>query len=206
MAWDEVTDNQRNGIIVLYELQYHQVAGSPTSSVNATDRLAFLTGLAAQTLYSIAIRAFTEDGGGPKSNALLVTTLSEPGLVPTGPPLNLNVIGTTVTSVSSTELNVTWNEVTSSTYEVMGYEVKYTQLDNIQEDRAQTNRIILPPSSSSVLLDGLRKYTRYNISVRVLTSEREGPFSSAVEAQTDEDGKSEIALLGSLSEIITKSW
>lgn len=100
------------------------------------------------------------------------------------PPSNV-----TVTPVSSTELNVTWSEIPTFATAVTGYEVKYTQLNNIQEDQARTDRVISASSSLSVLLDGLRKYTRYNISVRTLTSEGASPFSTAVETQTDEDGK-----------------
>ena len=103
------------------------------------------------------------------------------------PPSNITVI-----PVSSTELNVTWNdEEVPLNFTVTSYEVKYTQVNNIHKDQTQarTSRVTLPPSSSSILLDGLRKYTRYNVSVRTLTSEGESPFSTPVATLTEEDGK-----------------
>ena len=99
------------------------------------------------------------------------------------PPTNV-----TVSPLSSTELYVSWKEISTDDVEVTGYEVKYRQLDHIQEGQAQTNRVEVVPSSS-VLLGGLRKYTRYNVSIRTLSDQGGSPFSVPVEAQTEEDGK-----------------
>ena len=100
--------------------------------------------------------------------------------VPIEPPQNV-----AATSISSTEINVTWDEVPKEDRNgnITLYEVQYTQ-SAPGSIAARTNT-----SAREEMLQDLKPFTNYSIAVRAYTIRGPGPFSPDVVAMTDEDCK-----------------
>ena len=95
----------------------------------------------------------------------------------------------TATSVSSTDIEVSWEEVPAinengliTVYEVL-YAPQITFRGQIQTETTFT--ILL-----NTIVTGLQEYVEYNISVRAYTSVGPGPYSDGVIERTLEDCKS----------------
>ena len=76
VQWDELPENDRNGIIKGYNVTYKNLTSEveKTQTVDAPTRQVNLTGLNEFTKYDITVSAFTVKGGGPPSSAITVTT------------------------------------------------------------------------------------------------------------------------------------
>ena len=76
VQWDEVPENDKNGIIKGYNVTYKdwRTGVEKTQTVDAPTRLIDLTGLNKFTKYNISVLAFTVKGGGPLSSTITVTT------------------------------------------------------------------------------------------------------------------------------------
>ena len=94
----------------------------------------------------------------------------------------------TATAVSSTEIEVSWEEVPAINENglITVYEVLYTPLMTF-EGQISTNTT--NTSQLNITLTGLQEYVEYNISVRAYTSVGPGPYSDGVVEITFEDGK-----------------
>ena len=97
----------------------------------------------------------------------------------------------TATAVSSTEIEVSWEEVPAIDENgiIVLYEIQFVPLETF--DGALVTETV--NTSSPVLtmnLTGLQEYVEYNISVRAYTSVGPGPYSDGVVNRTLEDGKS----------------
>ena len=94
----------------------------------------------------------------------------------------------TATAVSSTEIEVSWEEVPAIDENglITVYEVLYTPLmtfeGQISSSTTNTSQLI-------TTLTGLQEYVEYSISVRAYTSVGPGPYSDGVVERTFEDGK-----------------
>lgn len=71
VIWDEIPRSERNGIIVMYEIQYIPLTtfnGIIGLNTNTTDKQAFiLAGLEEAIFYNISVRGYTVVGPGPYS-------------------------------------------------------------------------------------------------------------------------------------------
>ena len=94
----------------------------------------------------------------------------------------------TATTVSSTEILVSWDEVPPADQNgiIILYEVQYEPLMTFG---GQLMTMVMNTSNISIVLGGLQEYVEYNISIRAYTSVGRGPFSPGVNNQTFEDGK-----------------
>ena len=104
---------------------------------------------------------------------------------PDMPPVNI-----TATAVSSTEIEVVWEEVPAISHngEVTMYEVIYDPIQTF--DVLAVNTVnITNTSMLFTVLTGLEEYVEYNISVRAYTSTGPGPYSDPVTVRTDTDSK-----------------
>ena len=108
---------------------------------------------------------------------------SFPAPGPSGYPQNV-----TPTTISSTEILVSWDEVPAIEQNgiVILYEVQYEPLMTFG---GQLMTMTMNISNTSIVLGGLQEYVEYNISVRAYTSVGPGPFSPGVNNRTFEDGK-----------------
>ena len=80
-----------------------------------------------------------------------------------------------------------WNEISEDYLHgiLLGYHVNYSEISsNITQNVRTVNG-----STTSIKLEELEKFTKYNISVSAFTSKGDGPLSDEVTVSTDEDGK-----------------
>ena len=92
------------------------------------------------------------------------------------------------TTISSTEILVSWDEVPAIDQNgvIILYEVQYEPLMTFNE---ALMTMTMNTSNTSIVVGGLQEYVEYNISVRAYTSVGPGPFSPGVDNRTFEDGK-----------------
>ena len=76
VEWDEVPENDKNGIIKGYNITYKdwRTGVEKSQTVDAPTRQVDLTGLNEFTKYNISVLAFTVKGDGPPSSTITVTT------------------------------------------------------------------------------------------------------------------------------------
>ena len=89
-------------------------------------------------------------------------------------------------TLSSTEITVTWEEVPliDQNGNIINYEIQIEPLDfpaDIFIDRLNTTDL-------AIAITGLEEYVNYSISVRAYTSVGPGPYSDPVTERTLEDG------------------
>ena len=91
----------------------------------------------------------------------------------------------TATAVSSTEIEVSWEEVPAINENgvITVHEVLMTFEGQIAANTTTTSQL-------NTTLTGLQEYVEYNISVRAYTSVGPGPYSDGVIERTLEDCKS----------------
>ena len=79
MNWEEVPVIDRNGIITMYEVEYNQTDFDigTTQTLTVASTTAELTQLLEYVEYSVRVRAYTEAGFGPYSDAIYETTLQD---------------------------------------------------------------------------------------------------------------------------------
>ena len=101
---------------------------------------------------------------------------------PASPPLNVSI-----TDVTSTTITVTWDEVPAIERNgiITEYEVEYNQ-STFDVNSTQTVNV----TSRMVELTDLHEFVNYLIRVRAYTSVGPGPYSSAINRTTDQDGQS----------------
>ena len=75
VQWDEVPENDKNGIIKGYKITYKDwtTGVEKTQTVDAPTRQVDLKGLSEFTKYNISVLAFTVKGDGPPSSSITVT-------------------------------------------------------------------------------------------------------------------------------------
>ena len=76
VQWDEVPENDKNGIIKGYNITYKdwRTGVEKTQTVDAPTKQVELEGLNEFTKYNISVLAFTLKGDGPPSSTITVTT------------------------------------------------------------------------------------------------------------------------------------
>ena len=79
VEWDEVPENDKNGIIKGYNVTYKdwRTGVEKTQTVNASASQVELTGLNKFTKYNISVLAFTVKGDGPPSSTITVSTAED---------------------------------------------------------------------------------------------------------------------------------
>ena len=102
-------------------------------------------------------------------------------LAPASPPSD-----PTATVESSTSITVSWLEVPAIDQNgiIIEYEVEYTQ----NTFDINMNQSVMINSTNVELID-LHEYVQYSIRVRAYTSIGSGPYTTAINVTTDQDGK-----------------
>ena len=97
----------------------------------------------------------------------------------------------TATAVSSTEIEVSWEEVPAIDENgiIVLYEIQFVPLETF-DGALVTETVNTSGPVLTMNLAGLEQYVEYNISVRAYTSVGPGPYSDGVVERTEEDGKS----------------
>ena len=96
----------------------------------------------------------------------------------------------TATAVSSTEIEVSWEEVPAINENgiIVLYEIQFVPLETF-DGTLVTETVNTSGPALTMNLTGLQEYAEYNISVRAYTSVGPGPYSDLVVNRTLEDGK-----------------
>ena len=205
VSWEELPAISRNGLIIMYEVQYEPLEtfdeqiSTNTVITSGPVLMLNLTVLEEYVEYNISVRAYTSTGPGPYSDPVTVRILEDGKTrfickhavefvfpsVPDAPPQNVMTI-----VLSSTEIEVTWEEVPAINHSgiITMYEVQYEPLETFG------NQLSIQTFNTSepvlmMTLSGLEEYVEYNISVRAYTSTGPGPYSDPVTNRTLEDGK-----------------
>ena len=171
-----------NGLIVLYRVQYTEVASGVVQSKNVTgDRnivnaVTSLTGLIPSTNYSIQVAAVNEEGDvGLYSDPLIKHTSKFNIHIPC--PIskysqicNIFVVSVqlsvTVDTTTATSISLSW---TSAGSEVDGYAVMWTSHE-CPSDVDEGSATITDITETSYIIEGLREGTSYTITVSATTS------------------------------------
>ena len=74
VMWKEVICNLRNGMIISYSVMYSVVGVESQFTVSAVNRRILITGLEADSNYSIMVAAVNSNGTGPYSVEVFATT------------------------------------------------------------------------------------------------------------------------------------
>lgn len=103
--------------------------------------------------------------------------------------------GVSCESSSSTSLRVNWKPppTEGQNGELAGYELRYQRVSGAEGggQGQDVKALPIPGQQGQTVLEGLEKWSWYNISLAAFTSEGTGPNSPVVICRTDEDGKSE---------------
>lgn len=103
--------------------------------------------------------------------------------------------GVSCESASSTSLRVSWRPppIESQNGELAGYELRYQRVSGAgsRGQGQEVKGLPIRALQGQTVVEGLDKWSWYNITVAATTSEGAGPNSQAVLCRTDEDGKSE---------------
>ncbi|XP_072378394.1 cell adhesion molecule Dscam1-like [Diabrotica undecimpunctata] len=137
-------------------------------------------------VYHLRLLAENRLGLSEPSQTVQVNTLEE---VPSGAPLDIRA-----EPKSSTEIVVTWEPPARESWNgnLLGYHVGYQEYTNDDSNNIAQNYIfksveVRPHFGGEATLQGLAKFTTYNIVVQAYNSRGSGPASEPVTARTLED-------------------
>uniref|UniRef100_A0A8D2ZQT7 protein-tyrosine-phosphatase n=1 Tax=Scophthalmus maximus TaxID=52904 RepID=A0A8D2ZQT7_SCOMX len=174
--------------IVNYELLYKPVKFGSLEKLTFGPRNSYtVEGLKANTEYSFSLAAISSKGIGAFTNELVQrTSQAKPSAAPKG---------VSCESASSTSLRVSWRPppVEGQNGELAGYELRYQRVSGAGGGGQGQEMKGLPIAAlqGQTVVEGLEKWSWYNISMAAFTTEGTGPNSPTVLCRTDEDGKSE---------------
>ncbi|KAG8137923.1 hypothetical protein E2320_003863, partial [Naja naja] len=183
-----------NGIITHYEIISDN--GSILITKNATTTHLILNELKPYTLYNISVRAFTRLGHGNQSSDPLSVRTAE--TAPDFPPQNI-----TYRNMSSSAIELSYFPPSVPNGIIKTYTI-YLRRINESEVR------VINTTHLSLMITGLKKYTKYLVEVSSSTIKGEGPCSAPLDIITDEDAPSSpprLLTVKQLSDaIVVLSW
>ncbi|KAJ0058874.1 hypothetical protein NL108_001113, partial [Boleophthalmus pectinirostris] len=164
--------------ITKYELQYGEV-GSEIQKVIEPAGSHVVDGLKPDTLYRFILAARSEVGLGVYTQPIEARTAQS---TPSAPPQNVHLL-----SLSSTSLKVSWVAPPAASRHgaIVRYTVSYQALSGEDTERHDVPGI--GADASSYVLEGLEKWTEYQVWVRAHTDVGPGPESAPVRMKTKED-------------------
>uniref|UniRef100_A0A4W6EPX6 protein-tyrosine-phosphatase n=1 Tax=Lates calcarifer TaxID=8187 RepID=A0A4W6EPX6_LATCA len=164
--------------IVNYELLYkpEKLTFGPRNSYT-------VEGLKANTEYSFSLAAISNKGIGAFTNELVQrTSQAKPSAAPEG---------VSCESASSTSLRVSWRPppMEGQNGELAGYELRYQRVSGAGGggQGQEVKGLPIPAQKGQTVVEGLEKWSWYNITMAASTTEGTGPSSPAVLCRTDED-------------------
>ncbi|XP_061653479.1 receptor-type tyrosine-protein phosphatase S-like isoform X1 [Phyllopteryx taeniolatus] len=170
--------------IINYELLYKPVKFGSLEKLTFGPRNSYtVEGLKANTDYSFSLAAISNKGIGAFTNELVQrTSQAKPSAAPEG---------VSCERASSTSLRVSWRPppLEGQNGELAGYELRYRRVSGA-EGKGQGQEVSglpIPARKADTLVEGLEKWSWYNITMAAATSEGTGPNSLPVLCRTDED-------------------
>ncbi|KAM8851142.1 LOW QUALITY PROTEIN: receptor-type tyrosine-protein phosphatase S-like [Spinachia spinachia] len=170
--------------IVNYELLYKPVKFGSLEKLTFGPRTSYtVEGLKANTEYSFSLAAISNKGIGAFTNELVQrTSQAKPSACPEG---------VSCESASSTSLRVNWKPppMEGQNGELAGYELRYQKVSGAEGggQGQDVKALPIPGQQGQTVLEGLEKWSWYNITLAAFTAEGTGPNSPVVICRTDED-------------------
>ncbi|KAF7662358.1 hypothetical protein LDENG_00238340 [Lucifuga dentata] len=166
--------------ITMYELQYWE-AGTDNKIHVTFDPVGShaVEGLKPDTLYLFSLAARSEMGLGVYTQPIEARTAQS---TPSAPPQEVHLV-----SLTSTSLKVSWVAPPAASRHgaIVRYTVSYQALAGEDTERHEVTGI--HADATSYVLDGLEKWTEYQVWVRAHTDVGPGPESAPVRIRTKED-------------------
>uniref|UniRef100_A0A3Q2PZF0 protein-tyrosine-phosphatase n=1 Tax=Fundulus heteroclitus TaxID=8078 RepID=A0A3Q2PZF0_FUNHE len=186
LTWEPAYTKEK---IVNYELLYKPVKFGSLEKLTFGPRNSYtVEGLKANTEYSFSLAAISNKGIGAFTNEVVQrTSQAKPSAAPEG---------VSCESVSSTSLRVSWRppQLEARNGVLASYELKYQKVSGTGEEGGEGESVGSEVEESPVsahqkqiVLEGLEKWSWYNITLAAATAEGTGPSSPAVLCRTDED-------------------
>ncbi|KAG7488082.1 hypothetical protein MATL_G00030720 [Megalops atlanticus] len=178
LTWEPAYDKEG---IINYELRYREgKQGNQVTKTFAPTSSYVVEGLRANTEYFFSLAAISSKGIGAFTNEIAQNTSQAK---PSAPPQDIKC-----SSSSSTTLLVSWRPppVESQNGALAGYIVRY-QVVGAEANAEPMEEPDVPPSSGEILLQGLEKWTQYQVTVLAFNTIGPGPESQPLLCRTDED-------------------
>ncbi|XP_055739864.1 receptor-type tyrosine-protein phosphatase S-like isoform X6 [Salvelinus fontinalis] len=197
VSWKPPPTETQNGVLTGYELRYQQVVSGARVEgqgpevkgppIPPEQGQVVLEGLEKWTWYRVILAAFTTEGSGPESPALLCRTDDD---VPGAAPRQVEV-----QPFNSTALRVTWRSVLARQRQgqIRGYQVHYAHVESGSSRTLPRIKDLLLDDSQFVeddfteyemIVGGLKPETSYSVSVAAYTTKGDGTHSKARVVQT----------------------
>uniref|UniRef100_A0A672IKH8 protein-tyrosine-phosphatase n=1 Tax=Salarias fasciatus TaxID=181472 RepID=A0A672IKH8_SALFA len=185
LTWESAYTNEK---IVNYELLYKPVKFGDLEKLTFGPRNSYtVEGLKANTEYSFSLAAISSKGIGAFTNELVQrTSQAKPSAAPEG---------VSCESASSTSLRVSWEPppMEGQNGELAGFELRYQRVSGAGGGGGgggqglEVKVLPIPGLQGQTVVEGLEKWSWYNVTVAASTAEGTGPSSPAVACRTDED-------------------
>uniref|UniRef100_A0A4W5PNY6 protein-tyrosine-phosphatase n=1 Tax=Hucho hucho TaxID=62062 RepID=A0A4W5PNY6_9TELE len=188
VSWKPPPTETQNGVLTGYELRYQQVVSGARVEgqgpevkgppIPPEQGQVVLEGLEKWTWYRVILAAFTTEGSGPESPALLCRTDDD---VPGAAPRQVEV-----QPFNSTALRVTWRSVLARQRQgqIRGYQVHYANVESGSSRTLPRIKDLLLDDSQEMIVGGLKPETSYSVSVAAYTTKGDGTHSKARVVQT----------------------
>ncbi|XP_043941363.1 receptor-type tyrosine-protein phosphatase F isoform X4 [Protopterus annectens] len=166
--------------IAKYELVYWEGADGKQIKLTFEPVSSYIVdGLKPDTLYKFQLAARSDVGLGVSTSPIEARTAQS---TPSAPPQDVQC-----TSTSSTSIRVSWVPPPAKNRNgvIVKYSIAYQAVDG--EDSKKYTVEDIGPELSSWLLEGLEKWTEYEVWVKAHTDVGPGPESPPVKIRTDED-------------------
>ncbi|XP_041942482.1 receptor-type tyrosine-protein phosphatase delta-like isoform X6 [Alosa sapidissima] len=181
LSWVPPAQSSPENHITGYELIYRKSNEAEEQKVTFDPSTSYLLKeLKPFSSYTFQLAAHSKHGVGAFTSEVIADT---PQTQPMAPPQEVKC-----TSASSTSILVSWIPPPegSRNGEITGYSITYLPLADRDNGTAQSVSSPLP-EASTFLLQGLKKWTDYSVSVSALNKAGAGPPSPAVIVRTEED-------------------
>ncbi|XP_060762519.1 receptor-type tyrosine-protein phosphatase F isoform X3 [Neoarius graeffei] len=166
--------------ITMYELHYWETGSDNKIRVTFNPAGSYtVKGLKPDTLYKFSLAARSEMGLGVFTKPIEARTAQS---TPSAPPQDIQVL-----SLSSTSIKVSWVPPPAASRHgaIVRYTVSYQAVNGEDTERHEVTDI--GADATSVVLEGLGKWTEYVVRVRAHTDVGPGPESTPVRIRTNED-------------------
>ncbi|KAL2090878.1 hypothetical protein ACEWY4_013141 [Coilia grayii] len=183
ITWKPLSDIQRNGPNIVYEVSWKKKDAEEWESVNTTRAKHVIHDTEIYEPFHIKVQAINDFGRGPESPVVLGYSGED---YPSAAPANLNV-----SKIDSTKVNMHWDTVDPSTVhgEFKEYRLYYWResslVKGLKVNKEQKTKGFFSSSGTGILTD-LVPYSHYKMYMVVANSRYEGPHSNTVEFKTKE--------------------
>ncbi|CAG9585499.1 unnamed protein product [Danaus chrysippus] len=195
--WQPPLEEHRNGHILGYVIRYRLKGyeNSPWTYQNITNeaqRNYLIQDLITWKDYNVQIAAYNDKGVGMFSDSYTIKTKEG---VPEAPPASVRC-----DPYNSTAIQVWWTPPNPQKINGInqGYKIQAWLWDDSQNDSVEQKLVSVPPNlldpltEQTAIINGLEKFTEYNISVLCFTEPGDGPRSEFISVRTKEDIPDEV--------------